>query len=449
MLYAARAGIIVTNDLPAGATERALSGQAFVLLLELLGLARLPFSTHFNARYGLREALCVLIAMCEASRFVTPAVASLARHAEGTAGEGRVPSARWFTGLISSVAYRPMLARSGRMFARSVEMMIERGMIPSTVVAALDMTLHPYHGKEADRIARGGPSKGGASRFETYATAVVASLPYLPHIWVGPVRKGEAVHKCVGDMLRATSRLGVSIGLLLVDRGFYSAAVMRLLDRMGVKFIMPVPMSPPIRRAIAEFKAKKRGPVSRYTINGGKGRGGRKKYTYNLIIIQRFRTENGRRVAYYLAFATNLPAKKAEAALHRIPSEYKKRWAIETGYRTVNETRARTKSNSAAARLFLFYFSLAALNVWAIVNFAADTARTREGLRARARSDRDRRAAAQARGRGRVGKRWQRHWRNVVTRDALFDRLRIAANKLLRIVTDTGRADFLAQIATA
>ena len=87
--------------------------------------------------------------------------------------------------------------------------------------------------------------------------------------------------------------------------------------------------------------------------------------------------------------------------------------------------------------------------MWAIVNFAADTARTRKGLRARARSNRDRRAAAQARGRGRVERRWQRHWRNVVTRDALFDRLRIAANKLLRIVTDTGRADFLAQIAAA
>lgn len=417
-----------------------------MLLLKLLGLARLPVSTHFNARYGLREVLSVLIAMCEASRFVTPAVASLARHAEGTAGEGRVPSARWFTGLLSSVSCKPMLARSGRMFARSVEMMIERGMIPSTVVAALDMTLHLYHGKEADRIARGGPSKGGASRFETYATAVVASLPYLPHIWVGPARKGEAVHKCAGDMLHETSRLGVSIGLLLVDRGFYSAAV-KLLDRMGVKFIMPVPMSPPIRRAIAEFKAKKRGPVSRYTING-KG-GGRKKYTYNLIIIQRFRTENGRRVAYYLAFATNLPAKKAEAALHRIPPEYKKRWAIETGYRTVNETRARTKSNSAAARPFLLYFSLAALNVWAIVNFAADTARTRMGLRARARSDRDRCAAAQVRGRGGVERRWQRNWRNVVTRDALFDRLRIFANELLRIATDTGRADFLAQIAAA
>ena len=75
-LYAARAGIIVTNELPAGATEKALAGEAFVPLLEPLGLARLPVSTHFNARHGcVREALCVLSAMCRASRFAAPAVA--------------------------------------------------------------------------------------------------------------------------------------------------------------------------------------------------------------------------------------------------------------------------------------------------------------------------------------------------------------------------------------
>ena len=39
----------------------------------------------------------------------------------------------------------------------------------------------------------------------------------------------------------------------------------------------------------------------------------------------------------------------------------------------MNETRARTKNNSLLARLFPFYFSMAALNVWAMVNFEADT----------------------------------------------------------------------------
>jgi len=114
----------------------------------------------------------------------------------------------------------------------------------------------------------------------------------------------------------------------------------------------------------------------------------------------------------------------------------------------VNETRARTKSNSLSARLFSFYFSMAALNVWAMVNFEADTQRTRSGLLEMARTPGDRRAGAQVRGRGRKKRRWQLNWRNVVTRDSLFDRLRMIADRML-CRADEGRADLLAQMAAA
>lgn len=55
------------------------------------------------------------------SRFVTLAIASLARHVEDT-GDGRVLSPRRLTGLILPVASEATLARAGRMFARSVGM---------------------------------------------------------------------------------------------------------------------------------------------------------------------------------------------------------------------------------------------------------------------------------------------------------------------------------------
>ena len=55
-------------------------------LHRLLGLARLLISKHFNAKYGLFAMPGVLIAMCKSSRFVTPAIASLARHARAASG---------------------------------------------------------------------------------------------------------------------------------------------------------------------------------------------------------------------------------------------------------------------------------------------------------------------------------------------------------------------------
>ena len=172
-------------------------------------------------------------------------------------------------------------------------------------------------------------------------------------------------------------------------------------------------------------------------------------YEYTMVIVKRFKTTDGRREAVYLVFATNMPPDNAADMLAGIPTEYKKRWAIETGYRTASETRARTKSNSVSMRLFLFYFTLTSLNVWAVVNYEADTERTRAGLLKRARTKKERRAAARARGRGPKKRRWQRNWRNVVTRNALFDWLRIAADKMFLLSAAAGRADLLARMAAA
>ena len=450
-LYAAQAGIIVNTKMPAQATEKRFSEGGYLLLLELLKIARLPVSTRFNARYDLVSVLGILVAMCKSSQFVTPAIASLARHAAGLDGDGgrarNVPSARWFTGLLSSVEYETMLERAGLMFSKSVEMMVERAMIPASATIAIDLTLYPYLGKLVDKIARGGPSKGGTSMFETYATAAIASLPQLPHVAIKAVYKGDSMADCVEEMLEKCRSLGIRVGMLLLDRGFYSAAVMEMASRLHLRFIMPVPMSVSIRHAVAEFKAGRRKAVSRYTLNAKKGSKGI-KYEYTMIIVKKFEVKNGKRLAVYLVFATNMPVRKAWKELHKIPKEYKKRWAIETGYRTVNETRARTKSNSLSARLFLFYFTMTALNVLAMCNHDADTARTRAVLLERARNARDRRAAARARGRGGGGKRrWQRGWRSVVTRDGMFDWMRMIAVETFRL-NAAGRADLLARLAS-
>ena len=308
----------MTKELPARATEKERGKAAYLHLRELLDTARLSLSSHFNAKYGLDTVLCILIAMCESSRFVTPAIASLARRAEDPPA-ARVPPPRLFTGPISAAASETTLERGSLMFGRSVEMMVERGMIPARATVAVDMTAKAYSGKKRGEVARGGRSKGGTSWFETHATAVIASLPYLPHIGIRPVHAGDAVDKCVRGMLEDCRRLGISISLLLPGRGFYSAAVMRLADSARVTFIMPVPRSSPIRRAIAEFKAGTRKAISRYTVNEGTAG----EYTYTMIIVKKYEVKNGKRVAVYRVFATTCPRGRRSAPSPASPSRTK------------------------------------------------------------------------------------------------------------------------------
>ena len=106
---------------------------------------------------------------------------------------------------------------------------------------------------------------------------MIASLSYLPRIWVNPVHKRNTLNECVkGAPLKCRD---ISVRLLLLDRGFYSAAVMQMADRMHAVFIMPVPKQAPIRRAIAEFKRGKRGAVSKHTLNAKKGAKGKMSST--------------------------------------------------------------------------------------------------------------------------------------------------------------------------
>ena len=99
-----------------------------------------------------------------------------------------------------------------------------------------------------------------------------------------------------------------------------------------------------------------------------------------MIIVKRYVKKNGRRVAVYLVFATNMPARKARRAMSKDPLRVQKALGHRDGVRTANKSRACTKSNSLSARLFLFYFSMVVQNVWAMVNFEADTQRTKSGL---------------------------------------------------------------------
>ena len=62
----------------------------------------------------------------------------------------------------------------------------------------------------------------------------------------------------------------------------------------------------------------------------------------------------------YIAFATNAPWMDVE--------EYSKRWGIETGYRVVENARAKTSSSGRPARLFCFLYSLVLFNAWVLVN---------------------------------------------------------------------------------
>ena len=115
---------------------------------------------------------------------------------------------------------------------------------------AIDLTLIPYHGqpfRDLDEIYRG-QAKDGTSHFHAYATAYVVRKGQRYTVALTGVKKGESLKDVVQRLLRQAASVGVRPRLLLLDRGFYSVAVVRYLQAGAV----PVPDAGGLPRPLAQ-----------------------------------------------------------------------------------------------------------------------------------------------------------------------------------------------------
>ena len=99
--------------------------------------------------------------------------------------------------------------------------------------------------------------------------------------------------------------------------------------------------------------------VSESVIVGGDGR----EVSYTMTITERKKKKKKKDDddellphEKYIGFATNVPDVD--------PDSYGNRWGIETGYRMIENTRAKTHSKNPAARLLCFVYSVAIFNAW-------------------------------------------------------------------------------------
>src|SRR3982751_5094787 len=107
---------------------------------------------------------------------------------------------------------------------------------------ALDLTLIPYHGQPFRDLAEvyRGQAKSGTSHFHAYATAYVVRKGQRYTVALTGVKKGESLKDVIQRLLRQAASVGVRPRLLLLDRGFYSVAVIRYLQQARHPFLMPV-----------------------------------------------------------------------------------------------------------------------------------------------------------------------------------------------------------------
>jgi DDE family transposase len=236
---------------------------------------------------------------------------------------------------------------------------------------AIDLTLIPYHGKpfrDLNEIFRG-QAKSGTSHFHAYATAYIVRKGQRYTVALTGVQKGEPLKDVVQRLLRQAARVGIRSRLLLLDRGFYSVAVVRYLQQARHPFLMPVvchgrslkhPNGP---SGSYVFQTRKTSGWSTHTLSDAT------KRTATVSICVKCRNYRGERKRHgrqrliyaYWGFQPSSP--------DAVFTTYRLRFGIESSYRQMHEGRIRTTTRRPEVRLLYVGIALVLRNLWVWLHY--------------------------------------------------------------------------------
>lgn len=234
---------------------------------------------------------------------------------------------------------------------------------------AIDLHDVPYHGQPAldENEVRRGMAKSGTTHFHSYATLAIVHNRRRYELAITFVWADESMADVVQRLIGYKNRLKVRVRRMYLDKGFCSHDVMAVLRRHRLPYIIPIPVRGKkddegrYEGGIGRLFVGQRSYYTRYTFNEEK----EDAYTTDVAIVRTYSAGRyGRHRATWFAYAIY-------GVGHILPNQiftlYRRRFGIESGYRQLEQVRARTASTSPALRLLLVGLALIILNAYMTV----------------------------------------------------------------------------------
>jgi len=226
---------------------------------------------------------------------------------------------------------------------------------------AIDFHDRPYYGKQSqeDGLWVRGEARDGTTRFYRVATAYAIVRGQRVTLAIAFVTVEDKTVDVVKGLRRQLIARGLKLGVIYFDKGFANVSVFKYLRRAG----QPSLIACPIRGKKGGTRALCKGRKSYrtdYTFNDGK----EDEFTVRVAICRVFttsrRTKRGKRRADWLLFVQICMDWTPEKCRQR----YRRRFGIETSYRTANKVLGWTTSPNAAYRFLLIGLGFVLLNHW-------------------------------------------------------------------------------------
>ncbi len=270
----------------------------------------------------------------------------------------KAPSADTLLYHLRKLSIEEILTQFDLVFDKLLEDAKRKGKFRNPVDVAIDIHDWLYYGEWDDYVIGTKPERGTHKAYKFMTICIVENGKRF-HLKALPLKEFKDRYKVFEELLKhAMSR--IKIKRVYLDRHFYDMEYIRILKKLGLKFIIQASRSSTIRKILDENKDKDVIVVRNYQMWRKRKPPG--KEIVNLFIVPS-RVNNDK-----VCFVTNLPVNEKNAVGYA--ELFRRRWGIETAYRVSKDFRAKTTSKNISVRLFYFLFSLCLYNLWILVNIA-------------------------------------------------------------------------------
>ena len=233
------------------------------------------------------------------------------------------------------------------------------GSIPVTMnrqalEVAIDFHDEPFYGKRADLLAVTcrGKAKQGTTHFIRLISAYVIWRQVRLTLAIHYMLPGEEKLTVLQSLLARLQDLGFSFQVLYLDKAFAAGPILRYLTAIR----QPALIACPIRGKQGGTRALCCGRKSyrtAYTFTDG-------TTAHLALVASLVPDKTGKRRRKWLAFIVI----QLDWSPQKIYQRYRRRFGIESSYRSMRQVRARTTSRNPALRFFLLAVGLVLVNTW-------------------------------------------------------------------------------------
>lgn len=235
------------------------------------------------------------------------------------------------------------------------------------VDVAIDRHNEPVYGIEQPWMV-GMQHKAGTNFAHAYLTSQRLKEPRLT-LDVELLHTLRPQHEALRDLLEATLRRHPNIRRFLLDKGFYTRRDIALLLTTGRDFIVPVPLDRSVHRHEADLYRRRVRVGFGHHIATRRHRIGDAKTGPEIVQVFVWEPDATKPLGERL-FVYACPREASPEELDARAGQFRTRWGIETGYRTIEDQRLRTTTHVYANRLFLTLMAILLDTAWRLLRHA-------------------------------------------------------------------------------